>query len=75
MIGYKFNTEQEAINAFNLCNQYYGYPKPNCETENWAPYYVANYDNPKFYYIIYDPSLTAVLGEPIEFTVTQPELN
>lgn len=71
MIGYKYTTEQEAINSREEIDIYYGIPlTPYDVTQNWTEYQIANLDNPIFYYIIYDESLEVVLGVPEEFTVT-----
>lgn len=69
MIGYKFTTEQEAIDAVALCNTTFGYPKQDTTT-NWVDYGCANLNEPIFWYIIFDASLESVLGSPIEFEVT-----
>ena len=61
--GYKFDTESEAIDGQNQCNVYYGIPAgPDDETTNWVGYYLAEFNDPQFYYIIYDESLDPVLG-------------
>jgi hypothetical protein len=73
LIGYTYPTEQEAINAVSLCDTYYGIPVPGGETLHWCFYDVAIYDDPIFWYIEYDESLRVVLGEPIEFQVTEPD--
>ena len=71
--GYKYTTEQEAINARELVDAYYGIPvSPEDITQNWVDYQTANLDNPIFYYIQFDESLTVILGEPITFEVTTP---
>ena len=71
--GYKYTTEQEAINARELVDVYYGIPvSPEDVTQNWVDYQTATLDNPIFYYIQYHESLTVVLGEPITFQVTTP---
>jgi hypothetical protein len=69
--GYKYANEEDAINAVNLCNAYYGIPtgEPEEVTENWCGYYLAEYNDPKFWYIVFDESLLPILGEPIEFEV------
>jgi hypothetical protein len=73
--GYKYTTEQEAINARKLVDAYYGIPvSPEDVTQNWVDYNTATLDNPIFYYIIFDESLQVVLGEPITFNVTTPEI-
>jgi hypothetical protein len=71
--GYKYITEQDAINARELVDTYYGIPvSPNDVTQNWVDYNTATLDNPIFWYIIFDESLEVVLGEPITFEVTTP---
>jgi hypothetical protein len=71
--GYKYTTEQEAINAREACDTYYGIPvAPDDVTQNWVEYQVANLDNPIFYYITFDDSLKVVLGNPTDFEVTTP---
>ena len=71
--GYKYTTEQDAINARETCDAYYGIPvSPDDVTQNWVDYNTATLDNPIFYYIIYDESLKVVLGEPETFEVTTP---
>jgi hypothetical protein len=71
--GYKYTTEQEAINARKQCADYYGLPvAPEDVTQNWVDYQTATLDNPIFWYIIFDESLRVVLGEPITFEVTVP---
>jgi hypothetical protein len=73
--GYKYTTEQDAINARELVDAYYGIPvAPDDVTQNWVDYNTATLDNPIFYYIIFDESLQVVLGEPITFNVTTPEI-
>lgn len=67
--GYKYNSEQDAINAVEQCNQYYA-PLP--DGWNWCSYETANLDNPIFYYIYYNDSLDEVLGQPSTFEVTTP---
>jgi len=71
--GYKYTTEQEAINAREACDTYYGIPvSPDDVTQNWVEYQTANFDNPIFYYITFDESLKVVLGNPTDFEVTTP---
>lgn len=68
--GYKYFTEQEAINARENCNIYYGIPVSiNDVTQNWVEYQFAAFNNPQFWYIISDPTLIPVLGDPIDFEV------
>jgi hypothetical protein len=76
VLGYKYTTEQEAINAREACDTYYGIPvAPDDVTQNWVEYQTANLDNPIFYYITFDESLKVVLGNPTDFEVTTPPFN
>lgn len=71
--GYQYITEQEAINARELCDTYYGIPvNPNDVTQNWVDYQFAELNTPQFWYIVFDESLTPVLGTPSEFEVVTP---
>jgi hypothetical protein len=71
--GYKYTNEQDAIDAREQVDVYYGIPvSPDDVTQNWVDYNTANLDNPIFYYITFDDSLRIVLGEPITFEVTTP---
>jgi len=71
--GYKYTNEQDAIDARELVDAYYGIPvSPEDVTQNWVDYQTANLDTPIFYYITFDDSLTVVLGQPITFEVTIP---
>jgi hypothetical protein len=73
--GYKYTIEQEAIDARELVDTYYGIPvSPDSVTQNWCEYETANLDTPVFYFIRFDESLTVVLGQPITFEVTTPIL-
>jgi hypothetical protein len=68
--GYQYNTEQEAIAARELCNTYYGIPvSPTDVTQNWVDYQFASLNDPQFWYIVFDESLTPILGTPTEFEV------
>ena len=75
MKGYKYTTEQAAINAVKACNTYYGIPTGQVGevTQRWCDYQFAELNDPQFWYIVYDESLLPVLGEPIEFDVTFPD--
>jgi hypothetical protein len=71
--GYQYITEQEAINARELCDAYYGIPvTPDDITQNWVDYQFAELNTPQFWYIVFDESLTPILGTPIEFEVVTP---
>lgn len=73
IIGYKYTNEQDAINARELVDAYYGIPvSPEDVTQNWVDYNTATLDNPIFYYIIFDESLEVVLGQPETFEVIVP---
>lgn len=72
MLGYLFNTEQEAINARQACADYLGLPKPNSSTLYWVNYNYSELD--AVYYIEYEQGVEIVLGEPVEFNITQVEL-
>ena len=71
--GYKYNTEQDALNAREACDTYYGIPvSPDDVTQNWVDYQTADLDTPIFWYIMHDDSLDIVLGAPETFEVTTP---
>lgn len=71
--GYKYTNEQEAINAREQVDTYYGIPvSPDDVTQNWVDYNTATLDSPIFYYITFDESLEIVLGNPEIFDVTVP---
>jgi hypothetical protein len=72
MTGYKYNTEQEAQAAMAQCDTYYGYPKAGAVTEHWCAYQYSDLDG--FYYIVHDQTIETVLGTPVTFDVTMPEL-
>jgi hypothetical protein len=71
--GYKYTNEQEAIDARETCDAYYGIPvNPDDVTQNWCDYQISELDNPIFWFIIFDESLRVVLGDPETFEVTTP---
>jgi hypothetical protein len=72
MTGYKYTTEEEAIDARSQAATYMGLPNPTGDTLYWVNYNYSELDN--FYYIQHVEGLEAVLGEPIEFEVTQPHI-
>jgi len=73
IVGYKYTNEQDAINAREQIDSYYGIPvSPDDVTQNWVNYQTSEYDTPIFWYIIYDDSLKVILGEPETFEVTTP---
>jgi hypothetical protein len=72
MLGYKYISEMEVMAAQKACDAYYGIPvHPNDVTQHWCAYSFAELNEPQFWYINYDISLVTILGEPIEFEVTQ----
>ena len=74
MQGYIFQTETEAIAAQKACDTYYGIPVHLDDvTQHWCGYNFAELNEPQFWYITYDVSLVAILGEPIEFEVNFPD--
>jgi hypothetical protein len=71
--GYQYDTEQEAIDAREACDTYYGIPSsPDDVTQNWVEYNIANLNDPIFWYIRYDISLFPILGESSDFNVILP---
>ena len=73
MLGYKYNTEDEAITAREACDAFYGIPvAPDDVTQNWVEYSFASMNIPQFWYIVYDESLLPVFGESFEFDVITP---
>jgi hypothetical protein len=73
--GYKYTTEEQAINARELCDAYYGIPvAPDDVTQNWVDYQFAELNKPQFWFIIFDESLTPILGTPTTFDVLYEEL-
>ena len=74
VIGYKYTNEQDAIDAREQCDAYYGIPvTPEDITQNWVDYETAELDSPIFWYIVFDPSIEMILGEPTDFEVTEQE--
>lgn len=72
MTGYKYITEQEAIDARVQAASYMSLPNPQGDTLYWVNYSYSSIDG--FYYIQHVEGLEAVLGTPIDFTVTIPIL-
>ena len=72
MLGYTYQTEQEAINARQECADYKGLPVPNGTSIYWVDYSYSQSDN--FYYIIYDEGVEVLLGEPITFEIITEEI-
>ena len=75
MIGYKYTTEQKAINSRKECADFYGLPKtPDSITKYYVDYSTAELDTPVFWYIQHDVSIEPILGQPTEFNITQEDL-
>lgn len=71
--GYKYTTEQAAIDARESCDTYYGIPvSPEDATQNWTEYKEASLNIPIFWYIRHNDSLDVVLGTPRIFEVETP---
>lgn len=69
MLGYKFTTEIEAKNARQEAANFKGLPKENGNTLYWIDYNYSILDD--FYYIIYINQIEEVLGQPINFEITE----
>ena len=75
LLGYKYLTEEDAQQARKDCSDYYGIPVSLEDvTQYWVDYQCAALDTPVFWFILFDESLVPILGEPIEFDITQPTL-
>jgi hypothetical protein len=72
MTGYTYTNEQDAINARAQAATYMGLPNPQGDTLYWVNYEYSELDS--FYYIIYVEGLEVVLGEQVDFEVTQQEI-
>ena len=71
--GYKYFTEQEAINARESVDLFYRIPVAADDvTQNWVDYQFANLNTPQFWYIVYDASLLPILGTATTFEVVTP---
>lgn len=69
--GYKYITEQDAIDARKQCADHYGLPKePGDVTLYWVDYIEASLDSPIFWYIVYDESIEVILGASSTFNTT-----
>jgi hypothetical protein len=67
--GYKYTTEAQAKAAVKACNDYY-LPNVKESTLNWVKYQ-AELDEPAFFYILHNPSLNEVLGEPVQIEIKE----
>jgi hypothetical protein len=66
-LGYIYNTEDEAKNAVESCNLYYGIPKENCLSTTCCNYDYSLKNN--YYFIEFGDTLREVLGEPTEIDI------
>jgi hypothetical protein len=72
--GYKYKTEQDAVDAREKCDAFYGIPVSVEDiTQNWVEYQFAELNTPQIWYIIFDESLVPILGQPSEFEVITPK--
>lgn len=70
VIGYKYNTEEEAKEVRKQCADHYGLPiAPDDITIYWVDYDEAELNSPVFWFIYYDDSLRDILGTPETFDV------
>ena len=71
--GYQYTTQHEAFIAQQACNGYYHIPVyPDDVTQNWVDYRFAELNTPQFWYIVFDESLTPILGTATTFEVVTP---
>ena len=71
MIGYKYDTEQQAQAAIDSINAHCGIPfSEDAVTRTYTNYV---YDALGFYYFGHDENIEAVLGAPIDFELTPHE--
>jgi hypothetical protein len=73
--GYRYAKEQDAINAREACDAFYGIPvSPDDVTQNWVEYQFAELNTPPFWYIVFDESLFPILGNSTQFEVIYPDV-
>ena len=74
--GYKFNTEQEATEARDLCDAHFGIPlSPDAVTQHTVGINYSELDG--FWYIRFDSVqdfTSPALGEPTTFEVNEEEI-
>ena len=69
--GYIFESEEDATNAREKCDVHYGIPvSPEDVTQNWCEFLFAELQG--FFYIVFDETLTAILGEPQDINIILP---
>ena len=72
MTGYTFTDEFDAINARASAARHKSLPVAGGDTIYWVNYEYSEADG--FYYIQSVDGLEEVLGEPVEFVITEPDL-
>ncbi len=72
MEGYKFKTEQEAINALKQVNDKVNFPEGSVTT-SWTTYNFAASNEPTFYYITSDSFTDTILKAKQVFEVVYSE--
>ena len=74
MLGYLYNTEQEAIEARDIAAKHKGLPaSEDSRTLYWVDYSYSSLDN--FWYIKYIDTLEEALGAPVIFNITETNEN
>jgi hypothetical protein len=67
MLGYKYTTEQEALNAKETLRIHYlGEPKDGAVTTQWVNVETGTFEGESFWYILGD---FEVIGTPITFDI------
>ena len=67
MVGYKYRTEQEALDAQEALRVYYlGEPKEGAVTTQWVGVETGTFDGESFWYIIGD---FEIIGIPTTFNI------
>jgi hypothetical protein len=73
MIGYKYTTEQEALNAQETLRVHYlGEPQEGRITTQWVNVETGTFENESFWYIVGD--FTEVLGTPTTFNIDTEDI-
>jgi hypothetical protein len=72
--GYKYNNEDDALHAQDICRINEGLPKPGGTTLQAVDVQYAALNEPPFWYIVFCNE-SQILGTPIDFEVIYPEMN
>ena len=71
VIGYKYNSEEKAIEARKQCADFYNLPINSIDiTKYWVNYKKADLNTPVFWYIQFVETVEETLGAPETFEVT-----